>query len=249
MYLYLYDSFLNHSKFQKILNKIENRLTDLGIFGKVCRLSPFQGPFEPINDQIKKGIKTIVIVGNDYTVTQIINHLVNKTDLTLGIIPLGDPNQIATTLGIPRGELACDILSRRKIEKIDLGKANHSYFFHSAKVSSKKLQLECDDSYLLTIPGQVSLEIYNFLINTKQLGSPQDGVLDTLIEPKDWKNRFLKFLYSSQKNTILHPKKIKIISPEPVPVMIDNQKNLETPITIEIIPQKLTVIVGKNRQF
>ena len=39
MYYYLYDSRLNDKKYNNVIAKIETRLTDLGINGKINRLS------------------------------------------------------------------------------------------------------------------------------------------------------------------------------------------------------------------
>ena len=38
MHVYIYDSFLNHKKFEKIIARIETRVTDLGLNGKINRL-------------------------------------------------------------------------------------------------------------------------------------------------------------------------------------------------------------------
>ena len=58
MYLYLYDSFLNNPKFGNKLAKIETRLTDLGIGGKISRLSPLKNLEELVSDEIKNGVKS-----------------------------------------------------------------------------------------------------------------------------------------------------------------------------------------------
>ena len=119
MYLYLYDSFLNNKKYSGLLAKIETRLTDLGIGGKIFRLSPLRNVTELMNDEVKSGIKTVVVVGNDKTTSTIIN-LAAQLSVTLGIIPVGPDNKIAQILGINSPEEACNILAARKIEKVDL---------------------------------------------------------------------------------------------------------------------------------
>ncbi|EKD32917.1 MAG: hypothetical protein ACD_76C00116G0003, partial [uncultured bacterium] len=42
MYYYVYDDFVQDKRFEKDLQKIENRLTDLGISGKIARLALFK---------------------------------------------------------------------------------------------------------------------------------------------------------------------------------------------------------------
>ncbi|KKQ56205.1 MAG: hypothetical protein US74_C0017G0013, partial [Parcubacteria group bacterium GW2011_GWA2_38_13] len=77
MYLYLYDNSLNSNKYHKLLSHIEMRLTDLGIGGKISRLSPLKNLQDLISDEIRFGVKTIVAVGNDETVSMVINNIVN----------------------------------------------------------------------------------------------------------------------------------------------------------------------------
>src|SRR5680860_565172 len=99
MYLYLYDPSLNNKKYSSLLAKIETRLTDLGIGGKIFRLSPLRNTSELLNDEVRNGIKTIVVVGSDKTITDVVN-LAAKLEITLGIIPVGPDNKIAQVLGI-----------------------------------------------------------------------------------------------------------------------------------------------------
>src|SRR3989338_2880950 len=103
MYLYLYDSFLNQKKYTSALARIETRLTDLGIGGKICRLSPLRNIKELIADELANGVKTIVVVGNDKTLSEAINF-VAQHDVTLGLIPIGPNNSLAGQLGLPAGE-------------------------------------------------------------------------------------------------------------------------------------------------
>src|SRR3989344_7026326 len=139
MYLYLYDSFLNNKKFSNTLARIETRLTDLGIGGKICRISPLRNIKELILDEIRNGVKTVVVVGDDKTLNQIVNG-VAKYDITVGLIPIGPDNRIAQTLGIPEGQKACDVLAARIIEKIDLGKINETYFLSGSEEHTSELQ-------------------------------------------------------------------------------------------------------------
>ena len=66
-YYYVYDEFVQDPKFERDLAQIETRLTDLGISGKIARLALFRDPTELIRDEVRKGAKTIVAVGNDVT--------------------------------------------------------------------------------------------------------------------------------------------------------------------------------------
>ena len=254
MYLYFYDSFLNNKKYNSTLAKIETRLTDLGIGGKIFRLSPLRNITELLTDEVRNGAKTVVVVGNDKTFTQIIN-IATKLDVTLGLIPVGPKNKIAQILGIPSAEDACNILAARKIEKVDLGKANNTYFLSSITISSGDLEIECGNKYKVTPELKDQISVCNlrplFAAELSQTNhfNPQDGFLEILIQPiKSGFNQFFK--RSSQlKDSIIPVKKIAIRSKGSLAITTDGQKILKTPVQIEIIPKKLRLIVGKNRMF
>lgn len=257
MYLYLYDSFLNDKKYASLLAKIETRLTDLGIGGKIFRLSPLRNVSELINDEARAGAKTIVVVGNDKTFTQIIN-LAAKTDVTIGIIPVGPDNKIANSLGIHSPESGCSVLAARTIEKIDLGRANGTYFLSNLTLSPGDVTIECEEQYKITPQIQQQISICNLKPATADSFSvgnyfnPKDGMLEILIQPLKPIARGLGQLFrrsSGSSNSIIPFKKIAIRSRDSVNVLTDGQRILKTPVEIEIVPKKLKIIVGKDRIF
>lgn len=255
MYLYLYDSFLNNKKYSGLLAKIETRLTDLGIGGKIFRLSPLRNMNELLTDEVRGGIKTIVVVGNDKTFSQVIN-VAAQLNTIVGFIPVGTKNKISQILGIPDQEDACNVLAARIIEKIDLGKVNNTYFLSSITVSSGQVTIECEDKFKITPQNQDKISICNLrpaLTAVPGQGSPwfnpQDGLLEILINPITSKF-FQIFRKTTRRNSSVIPfKKIAIRSRDSLPVITDGQKILKTPVNVEIVPKKLKVVVGKNRMF
>jgi hypothetical protein len=81
MYLYIYDSFLNDKKYTDLLIKIEKRITDLGIKGKVARLSVLKNMKELIMDGVKEGVQTVVAIGNNQTCDILASRIIKKIDL------------------------------------------------------------------------------------------------------------------------------------------------------------------------
>lgn len=260
MYLYLYDNFLNDNKYIKTLARIETRLTDLGIGGKISRLSPLKDIQELIKDEVRSGVKTVVAVGNDKTVIQIVNEIIDY-NITLGIIPIGPENYIAEVLGVASGEGACDILSARKVERIDLGKVNGVYFLSNLSIPVQKdlagsnLSLVCENSYqVLAESNQFKIDICNLkpasVITGKQnLFDPRDGFLEVYIQPMVKSSGIFSALRRLPKSSIVPFKKVEIFSKRSVNVIADDQKILKTPLQIEVVPKKLRVIVGKDRKF
>ncbi len=253
MYVYLYDTFVSQSKYQNIIARIETRLTDLGIAGRICRLSVLTSINELVTDAIKKGIETIVAVGNDETVTKLI-PLVAGNKISLGIIPISRPNRIAGLLGIPEGEKACDVLSARVVEKLDLGKANDQYFLNYLEVPSKQIKL--NDQYTVkALTTRQTLTIYNFgavLPEGRSINNrfnPRDGQLEVVISDKGRNNLAKIFKKAPGGDSIFTISSAKIESAEDQAAVADGQTVIKTPVSVRVAKNNLKVIVGRNRIF
>lgn len=255
MYLYLYDASLGDKKFASTLARIETRLTDLHINGKIFRLSPLRNLEELLRDEVRVGAKTVIAVGNDKTFGQVINAAA-PLDVTVGFIPVGNENIIAKTLGIPSGEAACNVIAARTIEHVDLGRANNTYFISSITVGSGEVTIEYGSQYRITpqLKDQVSICNLRPVLADATTGAgyfnPKDGLLEIYIKPlasEAWS--WFRRAASVSNASIIPFKKISIRSKQSLPVFTDGQRVLKTPVEIEIVPKKLRVIVGKAREF
>jgi diacylglycerol kinase family enzyme len=259
MYFYVYDSFLTDRKHEKTLAEVETRLTDLGISGKIGRLTPFNNAKGLIRDEVRRGVETVVVVGNDETVATVVDGL-GDAKVTLGIIPVGAPSEIAAALGIPDGVEACDVLSRRVTQKIDLGSVNGHLFLSQVRLPKGQLTMEGDGKFrisaLTTDAETVVSNLRRDALMTESEreclapGDPQDGFLDALITPKLTKfQRFLKSRRNECLASIIPIRKLSIASDEPIAVDVDGRKVVSGNIAIEVIPQRLKVITGRERVF
>lgn len=270
MYYYFYDSFLSDSKYQKILHRIENRIVDLGISGKIERASMLIDPEKLILDNIKKGVKTIIAVGNDKTVDKIINIAATEK-IVVGIIPIGKKNKIAKTLGIPEGSMACDLLSQRRVQNLDLIKMNNKYYLSNLIINAKNTNVICEDKFEISLPkkqGKIYIynladkneikKIFNLSQNIDNYFNPNDGLLDLVVKPtkQNFISRALKMIIKNNSNkikdvSIIPVKKININSKNEKPIIIvsENDPVVKTSLEIEIAPQKLNIIVGRDRKF
>lgn len=85
-------------------------------------------------EAVSNGIKWVIVCGGDGTLHEAINGIGNTTEVTLGLIPSGRGNDLATAVGIPRKpEQAIDTLFKGEKKKIDLGyvrseKGSEHYF-------------------------------------------------------------------------------------------------------------------------
>jgi len=245
MYLYIYDSFLNDKKYSDLLVSIEKRLTDLGIKGRIARLSILKNMKEMIIDGVKEGVQTVVAIGNAQTFAKVIN-VVADLDVTLGFVPIDTNNEIAKVLGIPPKVAACDVLASRIIKKIDLGKINNYYFVNTAQIENGNVIIQYKDFKISPITERSKITLYNFASEFSK-SSPIDGVLEAVISP------IKSGLFGKKKveQTILPFTKIKIgsLEEEQVSILTDEQIIMKTPAEITVAPEKLKVIVGSDRYF
>ncbi len=135
---------------------------------------------------------------------------------------------------------------------------------------------KCIDELRKFTPVEVTLEFdKHFIANTKMFTviianskpsfdyiktfktNPQDGILDVLIISELSKKKVLRYLfqiirgrYENLPQTSIFPtRKITIKTAAPLPFSIDGENFGETPVEIEVVPKKLKVIVGRQRQF
>lgn len=252
MYYYIYDSFLNEKKYDRVLAKIENRLASFEINGKITKLSKLKSAEDNVLEEVKKGATNIVAVGDDSTVLRIINIIASFSNIILGIIPLGDRCEIANLLGIPSGEDACEVLSSRKVENIDLGKVNNRYFITSLDFGDNDVEIICDGQYKVSLMGNNNVRICNIYDSghkDKRYFNPEDGFLEVVVQKKK-KNWLLGCKKNNNDTISIFPiKKALIKGDKTIPVLIDKRIILKAPLEITVEPKKIRVIVGKNRVF
>ncbi|PJE75728.1 hypothetical protein COV04_03105 [Candidatus Uhrbacteria bacterium CG10_big_fil_rev_8_21_14_0_10_48_11] len=241
MHFYVYGESLSNAKLTHAVAEIETRLTDLELQGRIGRLGPLKSAKDMIRQAIRAGATTVVAVGNDKTVAEVINALAGS-DIALGILPVGSPTTIAELLGIPEGGAAVEVLAARKIETVDLGKINNHYFLTSAELTVEDaVTLECDEHYTISSPAGSSVVT---IANLSPGAKCQDGYLEATIESSQ--RRWLK---RSLVRSIVPFRQGRIASAEGATAVVENTYLVKLPTTIEIIPRTLRVIVGKDRVF
>lgn len=247
MYYYVYDEFVQDAKYDKLRAAIETRMTDLGIAGKIARLALFRDAGELIRDEVKRGATTIIAVGNDETLQKVIDPAASA-GASIGIIPVGSGKQtIASMLGIPAGEAACEVLAARQIEAIDVGLVNKRYFLHEAHIPmSEDLEIICDESYRLSArSGKIELRNLAFGDDIVPPGNPIDGKIDFV-------KRFSKKGWFSKKEeaaTWIPMKKLSIRSEHPISMTIDGGVFEARELHISVVPGAMQLITGKDRIF
>jgi|APHig6443717497_1056834.scaffolds.fasta_scaffold09321_4 diacylglycerol kinase family enzyme len=246
MHVYIYDDYLSKSKYSRAVNRMEIRLTDLGLNGKILRLGGIKNIKTAIENEIRLGAKTIVAVGNNQTVNKIVGAIISadvydefQKKTLLGIIPIGEDNSVASSFGIKDEETACNILLARRIEKIDLGIAGNQYFLNQAFINSIGTTIEVNGCKMET-EERGEIRIVNLLSDRKEKGnfksSPYDGMLDIIIKTR------------KKDVTFLNARSLSI-SNDKEKLLIDDVLEIKTPVDIHILKGAVSVIVGKERIF
>jgi YegS/Rv2252/BmrU family lipid kinase len=98
---------------------------------EVTSIFPVRDPrklAEAVKTAIDAGNKMVIVGGGDGTISALVGHFVN-TDVVLGILPLGTANSFIKSLGIPDNpEEAIEVITKGRVEKIDVGKINDTYY-------------------------------------------------------------------------------------------------------------------------
>ena len=255
MYVYLYDNFLKEKKYAATIKAMETRLTDFGIAGKIIRLQPLANPESIVEDEIKRGASMIVLVGNDSTFGFILSRAATCHTI-FGFLPVGNENSIASVLGIPSGVEACEVLSRRRKLKLDIGwiSNRNRFFISQLHIPSSHITVVYDEKFQFSSTGGrmevVVCNLQPFIWHEKGkedlVVHPQDGKLEAFLRPMThhglWRDVF-------EEPSVFPFEEMTVSSTSPFPVEADGNVTKETKITIKLAKKRIEMVVGKQRKF
>ncbi|OGH88765.1 MAG: hypothetical protein A3J93_01595 [Candidatus Magasanikbacteria bacterium RIFOXYC2_FULL_42_28] len=254
MYIYLYDNFLRQKKYDSEIRAMEVRLTDYGIAGKILRLTNYIDAKQIIDDEIKRGAKTVVIVGNDHTFGHVLSRAAT-CECVFGFLPIGPDNTIAKVLGIPVGVGACDTLAKRRREKLDIGWMNNRYFVSRLQVPPAKVKVIYDGKFTVSANDLMEVVVCNlqpfYYKSTKKDSNqqevhPQDGKLEAFIRPLT-KKRFWGYNYESP--SVFPFEEMEIVGDSAFAVEADGKTSKEIKVKIKLAHGKIDMVVGRDRKF
>jgi diacylglycerol kinase family enzyme len=224
--------------------------------GNVIKLMPFNHPRALVEEEIRRGIKNVVVVGNDATFSRLLSSSADL-NVTWGFMPLGAKNNnLADILGIPLNEASVEVLAARKIEKVDYGLINGKYFFISyLHVPSSKIKVTFEDSFTIeSAKAKQELAVSNLLpspLERRDTGlHPADGRLEAYVRPEY--GGLISSLFKGKsyyEPSIFSFKKMVVTAEKPIKIFADGREMLGKKIVVEIAPGKVKLIVGKNRKF
>lgn len=127
MYYYIINPAAGKGAINKLQDKLRASLTSLGIAGEFVKTTGPGDATKLAAGAVAKGTKTIIAVGGDETVNEVING-VTKDSVAVGIIPIGNDNFLAHHLGIHSWQQACIVLAARRVTNFGLIAAGQKYF-------------------------------------------------------------------------------------------------------------------------
>lgn len=127
MYYYVVNPAAGRGQLKNLQDKIRGRLDELGIRGEWIKTTGPGDATKITKAAIAGGHTTIVAVGGDDTVNEVING-VDQGNVAVGIIPLGTNNRLANQLGIVQWQQACEALAARRLTPYSLIAAGQKFF-------------------------------------------------------------------------------------------------------------------------
>lgn len=235
MYLYLVAPFLKSRQHAADLARIESRIVEYGLAGKIVQLSQFLKFPSAVREFGTKRLSTLVLVGDDALLEEAVDTFASSA-VVLGFIPLAE-SRIAQALGIPQGEAACDTIAARRITKLDLGKVENHHFLSSLHLQGEGLELHCP-TFSIFPKGQAIIEV----VNVGAGADPEDGKLTVRITPLAGRIRRKPL----DQPTLLTAESCRLKAKTAYPVTLPRQYTLKLPLQIDIFPQAIKMIVGRR---
>jgi diacylglycerol kinase family enzyme len=127
MYYYIVNPAAGSGKIKNLQDKLRGKLDQLGIRGEWVKTTAPGEATKLAKSAIANGHSTVVAVGGDDTVNEVINGI-DQGNVAVGIIPLGTRNRVAGQLGITHWQQACEALAARRLTSYSLIAAGQKFF-------------------------------------------------------------------------------------------------------------------------
>lgn len=133
---------------KKQLQEITEIARNMGWHGKVQSTTLKKNAAEIALSEIKKEATHIVVCGGDGTIMETVGTIVNKP-VVMGVVPLGTGNLFAKNLNIPLLiEESLQVALKGRVQKIDVGRANGTFFTIMAGIGLDAEVMKNSDSNL-----------------------------------------------------------------------------------------------------
>lgn len=266
-------------KFERLQTDLSGLLAEFKISGEVARVTPLRSVADLVDTASQRGAKTLVACGSDDTFNQMLAALRGRDFTLgfipfdedsflakiLGIDSLFVGVKTIAARRIERIDLA-RISGNYFISYLEFGVMSQNLksanWWNSMKLLSvepKSYTIRIDDSYnvQITASGGLAVNTRSTSSKTASIANPTDSHLDLLLLEKLNRAQIMMYrktiaeciLEDIPKTTVIKCKKIEFLEPRGTPLTMLGRIVAKFPATVEIIPQHLRLIVGKNRTF
>ncbi len=266
-------------KFEKLQTELQGLLAEFKIAGETSRVTPLRSVTDLVDTASQRGVRTLVACGSDDTFNLMLAALKGRDFTLgfipldpesflakiLGVDSIYAGVKTLAARRIERIDLA-RISGNYFISYLEFGVMSYNIkatgWFSGLKLLSNEprpLDIRIDDSYNIKIDALGGL-VANTRSNSGQsevIANPTDGYLDLLIIEKLSKTSILKYkadiasgcLEKVPGTTVIKCKKIQFLQPQGYNLTMLGRIVAKFPAVVEIIPQRLRLIVGRNRTF
>lgn len=245
MYYFLFDQ-ISSSKQRTDFEKIKDIAREYQILSASAHVSPARSADELVQDAISKNYTTIVAVGEDTLVNDVVSAIIRHQDrenLVLGIISTDPESLLYERWGFRTFEEALETLRYRKLERFTIGMIEPSHYFLSSA------RIECNK------PTRFTIEIDRFKVEAVLDRIEISNNLYILLERYGRERSIIKSTLNwlSGKNTgfadrsVFKGKLIKIDSNEKVPVLVGRREVAKTPVNLFRKINALNIITKRDR--
>lgn len=259
MYAYFIDSWV-YDKYSRKLDKLDLGLTQKGISGRKIKISQLYDLGQSIKECASCGIKTFVAIGDDCTASRVLNNIlrVQNSHFVFSFIPMAKESRIAKVFGYFSAQEAINALCSHRTRKIDVGVLNNRHFFLTSAIFPSKCSFGFESYSVSSLRRNHQISVCNIDIYRKEekkdsgVSSVVDGVFEAIIARKIEKTFFDRVSATKEKveyapDSIFPIKSIVIKSKEKtISVFADAEKQLATPVLVEVLPQYLEIIIGEK---
>lgn len=266
-------------KYEQMQTEATGLMAEFKIAGEAGRVTPLRSIADLVDTASQRGAKTLVACGSDDTFNLMLAALKGRDFVLgfipfdqnsylakiLGIDSIHTGVKTIAGRRLERLDLA-KISGNFFLSYLEFGVMSQELKstgllsgLRMLSVETKNIQIRIDDSYTLNLQalGGLAVNTRSTSSKTKSLANPTDSSLDLLILEKLSKTEILKyrktiaegFLEEVPKSSVIKCKKIEFLEPRGMSLTMLGRVVAKFPATVEIIPQRLRIIVGKNRTF
>jgi len=266
-------------KFEKLQTQLQGLLAEFKVSGETARVTPLRSVADLVDTASQRGTKTLMACGSDNTFNLMLAALKGRDftlgfipldeDSMLAKI-LGVENIFTGVKTIAARRIEKIDLARINgsyfISFLEFGVMSQNIkqanLWQSLKLlssESKSFTIRVDDSYNVTINGLGGLvaNIRSSSCKSEIIANPTDGHLDLLILERMTKMQVMHFrkeivdgcLEKVPSTSVIKCRKVEFLEPRGYNLTMLGRVVSKFPATVEIIPNRLKMIVGKNRTF